>query len=472
MNIRIPENLNGIARVFLDAGVSAYLVGGFVRNTLLSLPPADLDIASALPPEQAAALMRAHGIKVIPKAADMGTIELHDGKTHVEHTTFREEVYDGGGGHRPRQVRFGTSLERDAFRRDFTVNALYADLDGGALLDPTGGLADLSARVLRATSAPPDIIMGDDALRVLRMVRFCAELGFTPEARTLAAAKRFCPQLAAISPERRRDELKKILLADARYLGGDKARVLSALLLLEELGAWEALIPELCLGRGVAQRPDMHRYTILIHSLHACAESQPALILRLAGLLHDIGKPASFARDGNYHAHAELGGPLARAALSALRFENAVTDAVVPLVENHMYDIQGTAKDATLRRRFALWGRELTRELILVREADYRGTGTADGYVAERWRGIFKRMQAEGAPFSEAELALDGYAIMEILGIPGGAQVGEVKRRLLRRCAVRPADNTPERLAALVREYGRGAAGTKGTGSTEGTVLS
>lgn len=456
MRFPIPKELHSIARVFSDAGVPAYLVGGYVRNTLLSLPPADMDIASALPPADAAALFGAHGFRVIQTAPDMGTVELHDGSLCVEHTTFRSETYAPGGAHRPGAVRFGASLFDDARRRDFTVNALYAELSTGALTDPCGGLSDLAGRLLRATSDPPDAIMGDDALRVLRLVRFSAELGFTPEENTLLAARRFAPQLAAVSAERRRDELNKILLADVRYPGGGKARVLDALLLLETLGAWESLVPALCRGRGVAQRPDIHRYTILTHGFHVCAESQPTLILRLAGLLHDIGKPSAFERDGNYHAHAAVGAPLAREALRALCYPRALIDAVPPLIAEHMYDIQGAAKDATLRRRFVLYGRAFTEQLITVREADYRGTGTADSYVADRWRALFMQMQAEGVPFSEAELAMDGHMIMDALQIPAGEAVGRVKNRLLLHCAVHPADNTPQRLTDLLLREGAG----------------
>lgn len=487
MKIPVSEPLAALARIFSDAGVPVYAVGGLVRNTLLGLPPSDIDVASAMPPEDVITLCRAQGVRVIPKAVDMGTVEIHYQGISVEHTTFRREAYGADGAHRPREVRFGGTLETDASRRDFSVNALYARLPDGAVFDPTGGLPDLEERVLRTTSRDPDDILSADALRVLRLVRFAGELGFGIEPRTWEAACRNAGKLRDIAPERRRQEFSKILLCDARYpamharnpgaagsadakAGGlaDDARlpwcapsgespVLTALRQLDALGAWAYLAPEVTDGRDVVQRPDMHRYPVMEHLFHTCAEAPAEEVFRLAGLLHDVGKPVCLRETGNFHAHDQMGEPIVRRILRDLRYPNAVTERVCAIVRHHMYDIQGTAKESTLRRRFAEWGEALTQDLIVMRETDIRGCGTDDGYVCTRWRTLLARMQAEGAPFSERELAVTGTDLLAAFpGVTGG-EIGRIKRALFLHCAVRPRDNNKRRLLALAENLRKAA---------------
>lgn len=454
VTIPIPANLAPVAQLFRAAGVPVYAVGGMVRNSLLGLPPSDMDICSGLTPAQVESLCAGTEVRVIPKALEFGTVELHAFGAVVEHTTFRKESYRCGGAHRPERVELAGTLETDAFRRDFSVNALYAELNTGRVTDPTGGLADLRARALRTTSNRPEEILQSDALRVLRLVRFACELGFVPEERTFLAAKAHVAGLRDIAGERKREELNKLLLCDIKYPGLAKpweSPVLSGLTLLEDLGAWGLLIPELEPARGCAQRKDHHRYDVLFHAFHACAAAPPELPLRLAGLLHDVGKPACLARDGNMHDHARMGEPLALAALNRLRYPKALAHNVGALVRYHMYDIQGQAKESTLRTRFALWGRELTKQLILLREADIVGCGyDPPDYRHERWRTLYQRMLSEGAPFSQGELALDGRDIMEALDLKSGALVGALKKRLFLHCAQRPRDNTKERLLRLL----------------------
>ena len=231
----IPGALVQLARDFQEAGVRLYGVGGMVRNPRLGLPISDMDITSALRPERVLALCQGKGYGVVKKGLAFGMVEIHLGGCAFEHTTFRADTYGPGGGHRPTAIAFSDTVEADAFRRDFTVNALYQDLLTGAVLDPTGGLKDLAARRLRATSPDPAVILRDDALRVLRLARFCGELGFEPEPGTFGAAQRFVGGLKDISRERVRDELQKILLADGKY--GNQAGVYQGLHLLDRLGA-------------------------------------------------------------------------------------------------------------------------------------------------------------------------------------------------------------------------------------------
>lgn len=462
MRIAIPEELAPLAAAFGDVGVPVYAVGGLVRNSLLGLPPSDIDVCSRLTPNEVLRLMPPLGVRVIPKAAEMGTVELHVGGVCVEHTTFRREAYEKGGAHRPREVAFGASLEEDARRRDFSVNALYAELASGEVIDPTGGLADLKQTTLRTTSDDPDDILCSDALRVLRLVRFACELGFAIEDKTWLAAKRNAPQLTDIAAERRRDELFKLLLCDARYpaLGRDERRSpLKALRLLDELDVWDALIPAFRDARGMAQRADYHRYDVLEHSFHVCAETPPTEVLRLSGLLHDVGKPACFRETGKFYEHDRYSEAIARETLAALRFPRRTIDEVCQLVRAHMYDLQETAKESTLRVRFASLGRTATERLILLREADVRGSGRNASYVAERWRALLERMKADGTPFSERELAVTGRELMAETGLPEGEALGRLMHALFLHCLKRPQDNEKEVLLRLAHAQVRGRQG-------------
>lgn len=458
MRIAIPETLQALARRLDREGVTICAVGGLVRNALLGLPGSDVDVCGSAGPEQVRAACARAGVAVREKAAGLGTLLLHDGACWIEYTAFRSESYGPGGAHRPEKVSFGASLAEDAFRRDFTVNALYADARSGEVRDPTGGIADLSRGVIRATHADADEIMGQDALRVLRMVRLAGELSFTIEEHTFAAARRSAHQLADIAVERQWQELQRILLCDAKYPGfggggdGDGgAAVLDCLHQLDALGAMALLFPRLMDGRGMAQRPEFHRYDVLEHAYRACAAAPPELTLRLAALLHDIGKPESYTTQGNFHAHARLGADLAAESLERLRVPARLTEDVAWLIYNHMFDLDGRTKEKTLRQRFALWGEDVTRQLIRLREADVRGSGVDEGYVCARWRQLLAQMQAEGAPFSERALAISGRDIMEATGLAPGPAVGELKRRLFLHAAVHPRDNTRTRLLIVLK---------------------
>ncbi|MCE5188001.1 MAG: CCA tRNA nucleotidyltransferase [Eubacteriales bacterium] len=455
MRISIPKELLPLAEAFAKENTKVYAVGGLVRNALLNLPPSDIDVCSRLTPEQVAAAMPEHGIRVIEKAAEMGTVELHFGSVRVEHTTFRKESYGRGGAHRPNDVAFGENLADDAWRRDFSVNALYADLSTGEVGDPTGGIADLERQIIRTTSAEPDEIMRSDALRVLRLVRFACEMGFAIDEATWAAAKRNAPNLKDIAAERRREEFVKILLTDARYpaLGRDELRSpVRGLRMLDELDVWDFLVPEFNLARGMAQRPDHHRFDVLEHSFQVCAAAPPTEKLRLAALLHDVGKPDCKRETGVQYDHDQYGERIARRVLIELRFPARTVREVSALVGGHMYDIQHQAKTDTLRVRFATWGRERTLEQILLREADIRGCGYDIDYVAEDWRMLYETMLRDGTPFSERELAISGEQLMEASGLPEGRELGELKKKLFLHCVKHPKDNTLVRLQQLAKK--------------------
>ena len=454
MSFEFDKELKDLAELVRSRGARLFVVGGHVRNELLGKRISDTDITSALKPSEVMDLCRDAGYAVVPKGVDFGMVELHIGDKTYEHTTFRSDAYAEGGAHRPASVAFSDSPSVDAFRRDFTVNALYADVLTGEVTDPTGGLYDLEKRLIRTTTPDPELILRDDGLRLLRLCRFAAELGFDIEERTLAAAKKCAPLIKDISAERIRGELSKILMSDVKYGVPAEASVLRGLHLADELGLFDAILPELAACRDVEQSPKFHRFPVLEHMFRTTAMSKPDLTLRLACLMHDIAKPAVLAKQGNMHGHDAAGEPMARGILMRLRYDNRTVEGAAWLVRRHMFDLDGRAKDTTLKKRFVHWGIGRTLALADIREADFRGSvgERIEVKSAERWRRVLGEMIDKNTPFSEKELAVTGREIMEALGLPPSPKVGEIKKALLTHCAVRPQDNTRERLLAAAKD--------------------
>lgn len=461
MNITPKFDFNNdlirLAKLFRERGATLFVVGGHVRNTILGKRISDTDITSRLRPDEVLELCERAGFKTVPKGIAFGMVEIHIGDGAYEHTTFRSDTYSEGGAHRPVGIAFAESLEEDAFRRDFTVNAIYADVLTGRIHDPTGGLADIEQRLMRTTSKDPEDILSDDGLRIMRLCRFAAELGFDIEEKTFAAAKKCAPLLADISAERVRDELKKILMADVKYGVPALDSVLRGLKLLDAAGVIDVCLPELARCRGIEQNPKFHRYNVLEHMFYTAAMSKPDLKLRLGCVFHDVAKPVQLERQGNMHGHDVEGELIARETLKRLRFDNSTVEEAAWLVRHHMFDLDGRAKEKTLKRRFGRWGVERTKALGDIREADFRGS--VGEYIevksAVRWRRVLDEMIKDSTPFSASELACTGADIMNWLGIPPSPRVGEIKTALLEHCAVHPKDNTPERLMRIARDIAR-----------------
>ena len=444
MKITLPPALLAFARSLQDEGISLYAVGGCVRDMLLRRPVHDVDLTSRLRPDELLSRACAFGLDAHTVQQTLGTVLLTvDGQT-FEHTTFRTESYGADGAHRPDAVTFANTPQEDALRRDFSINALYQHVLSGEVVDPTGGLYDVGRRVLRTTTADPTVILRDDGLRILRLVRFASSLGFTVDPKTWEAAKANAALLRDVAWERIRQELDRILTGE---------HVFEGLTLLKNVGALPYVLPECVACDGVAQRADHHKYDVLTHLFHTCAEMPDDLTLRLIGLLHDVGKPVTKARDGNLYAHDIDSAALAKEMLLRLRYPNALIERVCVAIRAHMFDIAETASDATVRRRFAQWGREATEDVIAIREADIRGSGYKLTYRAERFRRVFDDMQREGAPFSESELAVSGADIMEELDLPAGGRVGRIKRQLLLHCAVHSEDNCRAALLRRMHDY-------------------
>lgn len=450
----IPEFLIAAAAIFKNNNIPLYLVGGWPRNNLLGLPPGDLDISSRLPPGEASALFaEVPGVRVNERDTRLGTLGILCGGIQAEYTAFRTESYGEGGAHRPESVSFGATMEEDALRRDFTVNALYYDIAAGQDIDPLGGLPDIGKRILR-TCRIPEETFADDGLRLMRLVRFASELGFEIEGVTYDAARSKAGLIRDIAPERVQAELNRLLLSDTRYpdMKYDISPVVKGLRLMDSIGLLELVVPEFGACRGVRQRADYHDHDVLEHLFRTAACTPPELVLRLSGLLHDIGKPVALQQTGKMHGHDKLGEGIAREILTRLRYPNATTTEVTALIRNHMYDLDGKTGQDRLRLFFVKLGRERSWKLVELRRADVCGSKEEQAAIdpAARWMEMLKLMDAQNVPWTERELAVGGDELSALAGGPS-EMVGRLKGELHRHAVLRPRDNNREALLRLAR---------------------
>lgn len=464
-DIMLPKGILELSRIFSVQGYTLFLVGGYVRNHVLGISGGDFDVCSSARPEDAAAFLRNAGLTVIEKALALGTIEAHlivdEIKYVFEHTTFRRDYYPQGGDHRPYKVEFTTDMTEDARRRDFTINALYLNIETKSIIDPINkGLMDIKNNIIRAAADNPDETIRDDGLRIMRMARFAAELGFDVCPQLMACAGQRASMLSDISPERKRDELKKILMSDTKYpaLTTKEPQPKIGLQLLWQTGALLHILPILCEGDGVTQSKKYHQHDVLGHGIQTCAVSLPIPELRLAALFHDIGKPKALRQSGNMHGHEVLGEALARDELNALKFDNKTKSIVLPLIKNHMFDLEGKAKPKTIRKRAIMLGKQGFTLLIALRSADFLGSGKSTGCVVsvDNWQRELDRMIVNGVPWSIQELAITGNDIINVLKIKPSPKIGMILNVLFHECVAKPGMNHTEILKQRAKKMLQG----------------
>jgi putative nucleotidyltransferase with HDIG domain len=437
----IPDVVHGLLRTLWDGGHAAYVVGGSLRDTLLGRPAKDWDLASAALPERT--------VELFPGAVyenKFGTVAVRTedpAVPEVEITTFRTD-HDYADYRRPHRVEFGESIELDLARRDFTVNAMAWGAEPGEepqLIDPHGGQTDLAARTLR-TVGDPAKRFDEDALRMLRAVRLAATLDFAIEPATLAGIGAKAEHVGRLSGERIAMEMTEILAADRPSIG---------LRLMAATGLLHAISPDLAAQRGLPQNK-VEGEDLWDHTLRAVdgAATDPPRI-RLAALLHDIGKPLTMA-DGRFLGHETVGAGLADALLERWRWPVDERRRVVSLVRQHMFGYQPSWSDAAVRRFIAKIGLDQLEDLFLLREADHVGSGR------ERDAGGLNELRARVAAELEAGVALDlhglavdGSDLMTELGMQPGPGLGRLLDWLLERVIAEPSVNTRAGLLDLAR---------------------
>lgn len=397
-----------------------YAVGGCVRDEILGREVFDIDLTSACLQEEAEKYAKAAGMRVLLGSKRLGTVMIKGEKSY-EYTPFRVDSYPAGSGvHKPASVRFTEDIEEDARRRDFTVNALYYDILGGDTLDLLGGKADLDARLLRAVNDPRRVL-GEDGLRIMRLYRFVAVLGFSAEEKTAAAAREMSGLLGDIAPERIRVELDKLLA------GEHAAEGLRGLI---GCGAMRVIMPEFCENIGVKQDPAFHMYDVDEHILRTVEYAPPRL--RLAALLHDIGKGRCVREEGNMYRHAQVSAQMAEEIMTRLRYSKEQTRRTVRLVAAHMTDMRGDMRESKLRR-FVAKNADIIDDLTELIIADARAAcGNADREKCLRIARLRDKMQKEGVPFGVGELAINGNDVMAF-GYKG-EEIGKVLNELFDLC--------------------------------------
>jgi poly(A) polymerase len=414
-----------LAERFRARARQLYLVGGRVRDAFLGRPDGDLDLATDAPPERTLEFVRPVASGVWLQGMAYGTVGAEVEGVRLEITTFRSERYAPASRHP--EVAFEASIETDLSRRDFTINAVAVRLPEREVIDPFGGLADIAARHIR-TPVDPTLSFTDDPLRMLRAFRFASQLDFAITDEVLAAIAKLRDMLATVSAERIRDELDKLLLG---------ARPGKALRRADATGITDLFLPELS-ALKLEQDPVHRHKDVFAHTLAVVERTEPVRELRLAALLHDVGKPRTrrIGPEGaSFHHHDVVGAEMARARLRALRYPNEVVNAVSELIRLHhrFHTYRLGWSDSAVRRYVRDAGARLPLLNALVRaDCTTRNRDRAER-LARRMDELQERI-AELAAREELRTMrpeLDGNEIMAFLGIPPGPLVGEARRYLL-----------------------------------------
>ena len=435
MRIQVPEKANQVISVLTEAGFEAYVVGGCVRDAILGRTASDWDITTNARPEQVKALFP----RTVDTGLQHGTVTVLQGKEGFEVTTYRIDGEYLDGRH-PEQVTFTPSLLEDLKRRDFTINAMaYNDKEG--LVDAFDGLGDLERGQIRCVGNPGERFT-EDALRILRAVRFSAQLGFGIEEKTRAALSEFAPRLSKVSAERIQTELVKLLVSPHPEVFRT----------VWETGISAVILPEFDRCMETEQNNPHHCWSVGEHTLHALPFVEAQKTLRLAVLLHDIGKPLTRTTDAegidHFYGHAEKGAELAGRIMRRLKFDNDTRKRVVKLVQTHD-DLQTGTTQRSVRRAVHRIGAEVFPDYLKVRRADIMAQNPEVreeklGKLAEV-EAVYQRILEEQNCLSLKDLAVTGKDLIEA-GIEPGPELGRILNELLELVIEHPEYNTKEYL--------------------------
>ncbi len=443
----IPQEITTIVETLEKAGFQAYLVGGCARDLFLGRTPKDWDITTNAKPDQIQALF----VKTVYENT-FGTVAVINEATedpklrNVEVTPYRLESGYSDRRH-PDSVKFSEKIEDDLQRRDFTVNAIALSLSNGAIkdiIDLYGGFADIKDKSIRTVGKPQDRF-NEDALRMMRAIRFAVELGFTIEEDTFSAIKSLHATIQEVSTERIRDEFVKIIMSPSPKRGIE---------LLQEVGILKYFIPELERSIGVTQN-QAHAFTVwehLLRSLQHAADENWSLDIRLSALFHDISKPETRrvsrgTSQPTFYGHEVVGSRETRKILERLKFSRVTVEKVTKMVRWHMFfSDTGTITLSAVRRMIVNVGQDTIWDLMNLRICDRIGTGRpkADPYRLRKYKSMVE--EALRDPISVTMLNIDGKRIMEIAQIPAGPKIGMVLNALMEEVLEDPKLNTKEYL--------------------------
>ena len=445
VTVQIPKTVERLLEILERNGYQAYVVGGCVRDSLLGRIPKDWDVTTSARPEEVKRIFQDAGYPVLETGMRHGTVTVMAQGEPVEVTTFRVDG-EYRDHRRPEQVCFTGNLKDDVSRRDFTINAMAYHPSRG-LLDYFGGQRDCERGILRCVGNP-DTRFGEDALRILRALRFSAVLGFPLEEETGKAALRQKEGLRDVAAERVSKELMKLLC------GNNAAEVLRVY--YPAVGVW---IPEILPLVGREQRNPHHVYDIWEHTLHSLAHIPPVPALRLTMLLHDVAKPRCFCLDkngvGHFYKHASLGKDMACSIMKRLRIDNATSSLVAALIEYHDIPIEPTEKN--VRRWLARLSPAVFFPLVQVMQADCLAQAPGQEERIKQLnqlREIGERVVQEGQCLSRKELAVTGKDLQEI-GIMPGIGMGQTLEWLLHEVIDGELPNERQALLTACLQQGR-----------------
>lgn len=424
-----------------------YVVGGYVRNHLINKTiSSDIDLCGDFLVDEISNASQKIGFKVVATYKRTGTIVLSIGNLKCEYTTFRHEVYDKGGNHKPIKVEFTSNLLLDAERRDFKCNAIYYDLKNDKFCDVLCGINDVNNKVLD-TVIEPEKVFCSDGLRLMRLARFCAELGFAPNEKVVKIAKKYSDNICDISAERIYTELKYILNADEKYSFSPNNAHYIGLKVLSDIGVFGKIFPELELGRNMEQRKDYHNYDVLTHTLKSVLYAPKSV--RFAALLHDVGKPYCMINYGKYHGHDMVGVEIAEKILKRLKVDNNTLKEVKFLVGAHMKDLDGKMGENKVRK-FIVENYKYMPKLYALKQADFSACKDDLSICPTiiKWKKIEENMKKEGVPFSIKELKLTATDLIN-LGYKG-KDINNTLKNLLNLCIENPKLNVKEKLLHLI----------------------
>ena len=440
MKLNIPSGAEIILNTLEQNGYEAYVVGGCVRDSILNRKPEDWDITTSAKPEQVKRIFR----RTVDTGIEHGTVTVLIGKDGFEVTTYRVDGLYEDGRH-PKEVTFTSRLEEDLKRRDFTINAMAYN-DDERLVDAFGGMRDLNYHLIRCVGDPKERF-SEDALRILRAVRFSAQLAFPIEPETAEAIKSLAPNLEKISAERIQAELVKLLVSD------HPERIQDAC----ELGITKVVLPEWDDMVGVKQNTPHHKYDVAAHTVHALQNVKNDKVLRLTMLFHDMGKPVMKTTDENgrdhFKGHAIASEQIAKTVMKRLKFDNDTIRKVTKLVAYHDYRMEPTG--ANVRRAMHEIGVELFPYYLAVRLADtkaqssYERRGKLENII--QIRELYRNALRNKECVTLKDLAVTGTDLIN-LGIAPGKELGTLLNELLDMVIEDPAWNQKGKLCDYVKE--------------------
>lgn len=440
MKIELPRKVVLIIKNLQRHGYDTYAVGGCVRDSILNRKPEDWDITTSAKPEQVKRIFR----RTVDTGIEHGTVTVLIGKDGFEVTTYRVDGLYEDGRH-PKEVTFTSRLEEDLKRRDFTINAMAYN-DDERLVDAFGGMRDLNYHLIRCVGDPKERF-SEDALRILRAVRFSAQLAFPIEPETAEAIKSLAPNLEKISAERIQAELVKLLVSD------HPERIQDAC----ELGITKVVLPEWDDMVGVKQNTPHHKYDVAAHTVHALQNVKNDKVLRLTMLFHDMGKPVMKTTDENgrdhFKGHAIASEQIAKTVMKRLKFDNDTIRKVTKLVAYHDYRMEPTG--ANVRRAMHEIGVELFPYYLAVRLADtkaqssYERRGKLENII--QIRELYRNALRNKECVTLKDLAVTGTDLIN-LGIAPGKELGTLLNELLDMVIEDPAWNQKGKLCDYVKE--------------------